>query len=93
MSTILGKYTIRNTGDFFIKGYDLVSSVASSVRDNPITTFGLLGINLGASYVGGTISRLTGRRIELNNAIPRSVRNFFHKIGRGIGKKIRKLVV
>ena len=87
MSLILNKTNEKiSLSHLAIGVYDAVFSVASSVRSNPITTVGLLGVNIGASLIGQAASIRTGGLIQLNNIVPQPMRDVFRKMGRGVGK-------
>ena len=65
--------------------YDGASSLASSVRSNPLTTVGLLGVNVGANLLGEAASAITHGVVQLNTFVPRPVRDLLRGVGECLG--------
>lgn len=80
-----GVYERIASSSLATKLYNEVSSVASSVSSNPITTVGLLGVNFGASALGQITSIITGGYVQLNNFVPQPVRDRLRGLGNRVG--------
>lgn len=61
----------------------LVSNVSAkpTIMVTPVATVGLLGINLASMAIGEATSQVTRGYVQLNNFVPKSIRDFLRKVG------------